>query len=36
MVRVARVIATATKRVLMTNSNNKGFTIKKSPAFDDG
>jgi hypothetical protein len=32
MVRVARAMATATKRAMVTNSNNTGFIIKKSLA----
>jgi hypothetical protein len=33
---MARAMATMTKRAMVTNSNNMGFTIKKSFAFEDG
>jgi hypothetical protein len=36
MTRVARVMAMATTRAIATNSDNMGFPIKKSLAFEDG
>jgi hypothetical protein len=36
MVRAARVMATVTKRAMVTDSYNTGFTVKKSLAFEHG
>jgi hypothetical protein len=36
MVRAARAMATVTKKAMVTDSDNTGFTIKKSLAFERG